>query len=50
METGPSLVRALIAVKRAGAHMINMSYGEPSAWCGGRFFEARVVAIRASHS
>ncbi|MEO2010582.1 MAG: S8 family serine peptidase [Pirellulaceae bacterium] len=30
METAPGLVRGLIAAKRAGCDLINMSYGEPS--------------------
>ena len=40
METGVGLVRALIAAKNAGAHLINMSYGESFVHASiGRFHE-----------
>jgi len=31
METGTALTRAALAVVQAGAHVINMSFGEPTA-------------------
>jgi len=38
METGPGLVRGLIAAKEAGCDLINMSYGEPTSMSNsGRF-------------
>jgi tripeptidyl-peptidase-2 len=41
METGTGLLRGLLAAKRAGAHVINMSYGEATARCrDGRFVQA----------
>lgn len=45
METGPGLLRGIAAARRAGAHIINMSYGEPTSTpdCG-RFVE--VVNVR----
>ena len=30
METGTALARAAVAVVRSGAHLINMSFGEPA--------------------
>lgn len=41
METGTGLLRGLLAAKRAGAHVINMSYGEAAARStDGRFVQA----------
>jgi tripeptidyl-peptidase-2 len=41
METGTGLLRGLLAAKRAGAHLINMSYGEATSRCrDGRFVQA----------
>ena len=41
METGTGLLRGLLAAKRAGAHIINMSYGEATARSvDGRFVQA----------
>lgn len=31
METGPALVRAILAMSKSKPDLINMSYGEPSA-------------------
>lgn len=39
MQTGTGLVRGLIAAKNAKCDIINMSYGEPVAFLGGRFAE-----------
>jgi tripeptidyl-peptidase-2 len=32
METSIALTRALSAIKRSGATVVNMSYGEPTSW------------------
>ena len=32
MESGVGLVRALIEARRRGCHIINMSFGEATAW------------------
>jgi tripeptidyl-peptidase II len=32
MEVGPALCRAMLEAKRRGCHIINMSYGEATAW------------------
>ena len=47
METGTGLLRGLKAVADSGAHVINMSYGEPTSRCAvGRFMElARVLIL-----
>ncbi|XP_067127626.1 tripeptidyl-peptidase 2 [Centruroides vittatus] len=39
METGSSLVRAMIKVMESKCDVINMSYGEHSHWSGGRVLE-----------
>ncbi|XP_023235229.1 tripeptidyl-peptidase 2-like [Centruroides sculpturatus] len=39
METGSSLVRAMIKVMESNCDVINMSYGEHSHWSGGRVLE-----------
>jgi tripeptidyl-peptidase-2 len=38
METGPSLTRAIIEAVKRGCHIINMSYGEGTAWDNRGFF------------
>ena len=47
METTVGLMRGLRAVVDNGAHIINMSYGEPTARCAvGRFMElARTLIV-----
>ena len=51
METGTGLTRALEAVRRSGAAIINMSFGEGSARAGagatsGRFMELATTLVR----
>jgi tripeptidyl-peptidase-2 len=47
METGTSMVRALIAAKRANVDLINMSYGEPITRANiGRFIELTAEIVK----
>ncbi|KAG2434097.1 hypothetical protein HXX76_007824 [Chlamydomonas incerta] len=47
METGTGVVRGLIAARQHGAHLINMSYGEPTTTPNaGRFIELATELVR----
>ncbi|KAG2491863.1 hypothetical protein HYH03_009817 [Edaphochlamys debaryana] len=47
METGVGVVRGLIAARQHGAHLINMSYGEPTTTPNaGRFIELATELVR----
>jgi len=43
METGVGLVRALLDARRRGCDIINMSYGEGTAWDNAGFFKVSAV-------
>lgn len=49
METGPGLTRAIIAAIQAGADVVNMSYGEPTATPNHGRFPALVTEMVQRH-